>query len=193
MRSLPTSLILAVCGVALIGCAVSPRDAGPYQSQPAAARDPIEAQRLTMQAAALIDEDPEEAERLLREALSHDLYHGPAHNNLGAIYLARDDLYEAASEFEWARKLMPGHPDPRLNLGLALERAGRAGDAIDAYRTALDVYPGHLPSIKALVRCQLRHNKTDEKTDERLRDIAMTSDTEWSQWAQGWLLKRSDQ
>jgi hypothetical protein len=51
------------------------------------------------------------------EALSADLFFGLAHNNLGVLYLKEDKLYEAANEFEWARKLMPGHPDPRMNLG----------------------------------------------------------------------------
>jgi Flp pilus assembly protein TadD len=54
-----------------------------------------------------MDSEPEKAERLLREALTADLWHGPAHNDLGVIHLRRNELYEAASEFEWARKLMP--------------------------------------------------------------------------------------
>ena len=33
------------------------------------------------------------------------------HGNLGVLYLNRGELYEAASEFEWARRLLPGHPD----------------------------------------------------------------------------------
>ena len=41
-------------------------------------------------------------------------------------------LYDAAAEFEWARKLMPGHPDPRLNLAITLERAGREEGATAA-------------------------------------------------------------
>jgi len=57
---------------------------------------------LTHEAATLIDADPATAEKLLREALTADLYHGPAHNNLGVLYLKMSPpkLYEAASEFE---------------------------------------------------------------------------------------------
>jgi Flp pilus assembly protein TadD len=94
----------------------------------------------------------EEAEAILREALAADLYHGPAHNNLGVVYLRQGRLYEAANEFEWARKLMPGNPDPRFNLALTLERAGRTGEALAMYGTALEVEEGHLPSMQALAR-----------------------------------------
>lgn len=60
--------------------------------------------------------DIAKAERLFRSALAADPYCGPAHNDLGVVYLKGGQLYEAAAEFDWARKLMPGHPDPRLNL-----------------------------------------------------------------------------
>ena len=49
---------------------------------------------------------------------------------IGVIYLDRGEHYEAASELEWARKLLPGHPDPRVNLALLYERAGRTPDAL---------------------------------------------------------------
>ncbi len=82
---------------------------------------------------------------------------------------------------------MPGHPDPRLNLALTLERAGRYEDAIDEYRSALEVYPGHIQSIQALTRCQLRHRPTEDDPEVvvNLREIAMRGDSErWRAWAQ---------
>ena len=65
-------------------------------------RDTATAERLTRQAAKLLDSKPERAEVLLRKALAADLYHGPAHNNLGVVFLGRQELYEAAHEFECA-------------------------------------------------------------------------------------------
>jgi hypothetical protein len=61
------------------------------------------------------------AERLLRDALTADLSYGPAHNNLGVLRLKRGDLSEAANEFEWARKLIPEHPDRRFSRAPTLE------------------------------------------------------------------------
>lgn len=149
-------------------------------------RNPLRAEECTQTALPFLETDPERAERLLREALEADLFHGPAHNNLGVLHLSRGELYEAASEFEWARRLMPGHPDPRLNLAITLERAGRVDEAIDEYRSALEVYPGHIQSIQALARCRLRHRSEahDAELTTHLREIALRGENEdWRQWA----------
>lgn len=141
------------------------------------------AAELTHKATDLLVDQPIEAEQILRQALQADLYYGPAHNNLGVLHLNRGELYEAAEEFDWARRLMPGHPDPRINLGLALERGGKVDDAIDAYTSALEVYPNHLPAIQALARCQIRHGLRDDWTEGLLRDIMYRGSSEWKAWA----------
>lgn len=171
------------------GCRAGSMGSNPYSPQREIDRDTAAAERLTRQAAELIDTNPDKAERLLREALTKDLYHGPAHNNLGVLYLARGELYSAASEFEWSRKLLPGHPDPRINLALTLERAGRIDDALRNYASALEVYPDHIGAMQGLARLQLRHNRRDERTPELLAAIALRGETEqWRQWAKRSLL-----
>lgn len=180
------TVVMGACAVVLLlgACSPSARPTGPYAPLTEADRDPALAQRLTLEAAAIAAEDPVKAEDLLRRALTADLYHGPAHNNLGVIYLERGELYAAASEFEWARKLMPGHPDPRMNLALTLERAGRIDEAIAAYRTALEVYPGHIASMQALASVQLRHGRADDATAGLLEEIALRGEDEsWRRWA----------
>jgi tetratricopeptide (TPR) repeat protein len=153
--------------------------------------------------------DPAKAEALLREALTADLYHGPAHNNLGVLFLKQDRLYEAAGEFEWARKLLPGHPDPRLNLSLTLESAGRFDQAADHARTALQIHPGHIASLQQLTRLELLHPHTlnttsltnassrttlDPKARAALRanlsEIALRGESPaWKDWARLQLVK----
>src|SRR5690606_18960747 len=190
-----SALIACVCIAALSlvvlgGCTTSGRRSSPYTVQPEEARDPREADRLNGEAVKLMDEDPIEAESLLRRALTADLYHGPAHNNLGVLYLGQGLLYEAANEFEWARKLMPGHPDPRLNLALTLERAGRADEALTTYAAALEVYPDYIPAIQAMVRLQVRSGNLDDHTPGHLREIALRGENEsWRQWARAQLLE----
>lgn len=176
---------LSIVSVAQPGCA-SRQPSGPYAAPTERERDPVKAQELCERAASIMDTDPRQAEQLLREAITADLYHGPSHNNLGVIYLARGELYAAANEFEWARKLMPGHPDPRINLGLVFERAERPEDAIDAYRTALEVQSEYMPAVQALTRCELRRQHVDDATRERLQMIALRGTTEqWRRWAVG--------
>jgi Flp pilus assembly protein TadD len=177
------STLRLVCLLALIPAASAcTRSLGPYTPSTEAARDSFNAQRLTQQAAK--ESDPVKAEALLREALTADLYHGPAHNNLGVILLGRGDLYSAASEFEWAKKLMPDHPDPRMNLALTMEKAGRSEEALTAYTSALEAYEGHIPSIQALARLKTRMGRNDDQTRSLLAEIALKGETElWRTWA----------
>jgi tetratricopeptide (TPR) repeat protein len=176
-------LVAFLLVIAHVGGCAAPRT-GPYAPANPLARDSQRAQALSSRAADLMHEDPEKAESLLREALAADLWHGPAHNNLGVVYLKQGKLYEAAGEFEWARTLMPGHPDPRLNLALTLEKAGRIDEALCTYDTALEVYPNYLPAIQAMARCQVRYARHDERTDDLLREIQFrANDVAWRDWA----------
>jgi Tfp pilus assembly protein PilF len=185
---LAITLGIALSPLCLIGCAS--RSASPYATPSERDRDPMKANELTRKAADLIESDPERAERLLREALAADLYSGPAHNNLGVIHLKRGDLYEAANEFEWARKLMPEQPDPRTNLALTLETAGRQIEALQSYAAALQIRPEHMPTMQALARIQIRLDKTDAKTHELLSEIALRGTTpRWRDWAREQALK----
>jgi len=171
--------------MSLSGCRTHGGVESPYTPMGEANRNTVEAERLTRQAAELMERNPAKAESLLREALSKDLYHGPAHNNLGVLLLSRGDLYAAASEFEFARKLMPGHPDPRINLALTLERAGRTDEAMRNYKAAMEVYPEHISAIQGLVRLQMRHGRRDDRTDRLLSEVALRGETEeWRTWAQ---------
>ncbi len=182
MIRLPLILLVAL---PVAGCASTPSSTNPYANADAASvvRDTATAERLTREAAELIETDPERAETLLREALTADLYHGPAHNNLGVLYLNAGRLYEAAGEFEWARKSMPGHPEPRMNLAMTLERAGRFNEALAAYDAALEAYPEHLGSMQGKARLQVRHGLVDESTPALLDSIAMRGDDDWRGWA----------
>ena len=163
---------------AVAGCAPQKVSSSPYATQPEVERNATRAEQLTRRAVEAMDASTadnaseKDAEALLREALAADLYHGPAHNNLGVVFLRQGKLYEAANEFEWARKLMPGNPDPRFNLALTLERTVRVDEALAMYPTALEVQAEHLPSMQGLARLQIRRRKTDARTDGLLREIA---------------------
>lgn len=182
-----TLLCVFLCLPFLGGCASSSRS--PYANSDAVGRDPQRARELHAQATEILEKDPVQAEHLLREALVADHYHGPAHNNLGVLLLQRGELYEAAGEFEWARRLMPGHPDPRVNLAMTLERAGKVDDALDTYDAALEAYPGYLPAVMGKARLEIRHKRHSAQTLEALDEIALRGGDEWRRWAQLWKAK----
>lgn len=194
MRSLVGYGWRALGGVALLalGACASSKATGPYTATEPVERSTVKAEALTHQAIAALDAgDPERAETLLREAVDADLFYGPARNNLGVLLLKQRNLYEAARQFEWARKLMPGHPDPRYNLGLTLERAGRPTDAMEAYAAALEVQTEYMPAIQAVARLELRRGLSSERLPDMLGTVALRGETpEWRAWAQRQLALR---
>jgi Tfp pilus assembly protein PilF len=179
MKAVALGLVLA-----LVGCRSANAPVGPYTPPSEAARDTTKAERLNREAADVLATDPARAEELLRQALTADLFHGPAHNNLGVVYLGQQKLYEAASEFEWAKKLMPGHPDPRVNLGLVMEAAGRNDEAMASYEAALEVWPGYLPAIQGAASLALRSGRRDDaRLGSWLDEVALRGDDGWRRWA----------
>lgn len=186
-------LLAVIVGVPpLPGCASS-RARGPYSASPGENRDPQLSRELTAKAKEVWASHPERAEKLLRDALDADLFNGPAHNNLGVLLLKQGRLYDAASEFEWGRKLLPGHPDPRVNLALTLEKAGKTDSAMDAYDSALAVHDGYLPALQGRARLQILSGRRDRVNVDDLQQIALRGDPEWQAWARLWSTKLFDQ
>ena len=175
-------LALVLGLLALAACQSAP--VGPYTTLTEATRSTTDAEQLNRRAADLISSNPAKAEALLREALTKDIYFGPAHNNLGVLYLKQGRLYEAANEFEWARKLLPGSPDPRINLALVLERAGRTDEALRAYEAALEVEPECVAAMQGATALALRTGREDPRLAAWLDRIALAGeDPRWRDWA----------
>ena len=171
------------CVAAFMGGCASP-GRGPYQEIGDAARNTVLAESLTRRAVELMLQDERRAEELLREALTADVFFGPAHNNLGVLLLRGGDLAGAANEFSFAAKLLPDNPDPRVNLAMTFERAGRIDDAIGAYASVLETSPDHVPTMQALALCQVRHARRDAGTDRMLREVALRGENaQWREWA----------
>jgi tetratricopeptide (TPR) repeat protein len=173
-------MLFVVLGLA--ACRSTP--VGPYLPPSEGRRETVAAERLSREGADLMTIDLEKAEGLLREALTKDLFFGPAHNNLGVVFLKQDRLYEAANEFEWARKLLPDSPDPRVNLALVMERAGRNDEAFRAYEAALEVAPDCVAATEGAALCAVRHGREETRLVGWLRTIALRGETEeWRTWA----------
>jgi len=132
----------------------------------------------------LKDDQLDQAEKAFQAALSADLFFGPAHNNLGTVYLRRQKYYLAAWEFQYAEKLMPHQAEPRNNLGLVYEAVGKLDDAARSYEQALDLEPENPRIAGNLARVYVRSNRADDKTRKLLEAVVM-KDTrpEWIAWA----------
>lgn len=183
------AFLITVLGIVIGGCSSPTPTRGPYEVRSPETRDPQRAQELHEQATEAWLKDPKEAESLLREALAADLYHGPSHNNLGILLMRRGDLYGAANEFEWARRLMPGHPDPRVNLAIVLESAGQTDQALASYESTLEVYPDFLPALQGRAKIIIDRDGSRADVADDLRAIALRGDEQWREWALVWLGK----
>lgn len=160
------------------------------RSAPQADASPAHARTLVERATALLSNDPARAEAMLREAVAADPYNGHARNNLGVALLARGELSQAAQAFDDARRLLPTSPDPRINLGITYERAGRTTEALECYSTALEVAPEHIPAVQCLARLQLRSGRRTDDTTRLLRSIALHgTDPTWRTWGREQLSK----
>lgn len=182
-------VVVAAAAIATCSCThTSGRSPYAEGAQPTQ-RDPEKSRGLVAKAKEQWKKDPDSCEKLLHQALVADLYNGPAHNNLGVLLLQKGNLYEASAEFEWARKLMPGHPDPRVNLALTLEKAGKTNDALESYDSALAVYDNYLPAIEGKARLQIASGRAGKSTVPLLDEIALRGDEQWRSWAMVWRAK----
>ena len=148
-------------------------------------RDTETARRLNAEATELLERGQlERAEKVLKKALAADIFSGPAHNNLGAVYYRQEKHYLAAWEFQYAAKLMAACAQPRNNLGMVFEAVGRLDDATAWYEQAMEVEPDNIEIVGNLARILVRTDHKDERTRKLLAEIALRdSRPEWSEWA----------
>ncbi len=113
------------------------------------------------------------AEMALQDALIADVSYAPAHNNLGRIYFDQGNLYLAAWEFEYARRLLPDSSDVVNNLGMVYEAAGETDQAIEHYTMALSLDGGNPVYAGNLARALLREDKDPQQTALLLQNLAL--------------------
>ena len=148
-------------------------------------RDAERARQLNAKAAQLIKQQKyDQAERMLKNALTADISFGPAHNNLGKVYYHQSRYYLAAWEFQYAIKLMPHQPAPRNNLGLVFEHVGKLDDAVDAYQQALDLEPDNPHLLGNTARARLKRGDKGPDVRDLLSELTL-KDTrpDWLKWA----------
>jgi hypothetical protein len=80
-----------------------------------------------------------------------------------------------------------------MNLALTLEHAGRTDEAIQTYKTALEVFPGHLATEQALARLWIRSGTRSDELRPMLERIALQGESAgWRSWANAQLVRGQD-
>lgn len=126
----------------------------------------------------------DEAAEAFKQALNADVDFGPAHNNLGKVYYKQKKWYEAAWEFELAKKLLPTNAAAPNNLGLVLEQAQRFDEAVEEYRLAVKFAPDNVAYKGNLARVLIRRGDRGEEVRLLLEQVACrATDPNWTRWA----------
>ncbi|QDV40318.1 Tetratricopeptide repeat protein [Stieleria neptunia] len=148
-------------------------------------RDTERANRLTYAGIrSLQKQHLDKAAKQFREAVEADETYGPAHNNLGLMHYEQGNLYQAVMAFEQARDYLPGDPAVVYNLALALEAAGRTGEAIELYYTANAMDRANPLYLGNLVRLRVRLGEHDDVLVQQLQDLALIETRpDWRRWA----------
>lgn len=176
--------------VVLAGCAQAGTGPG-YETLPQSAhRDSLTAQRFNAQGLKAVEAtDLETASEAFRRALEADLWYAPAHNNLGLTLLHEGRAYEAAWEFHYAAKLMPGSVSATNNLGLVMERVGRLDEAIELYHDALKISPENIEVMGHLARAYVKAGHQDRSLEDLLKELTLRGSDGWDLWARQHLIR----
>jgi Tfp pilus assembly protein PilF len=176
-----TLVLLAACG-----CGPSAGRLAPARDPGAAPAQDVERARAHLaRALELLGRGQlDGAEAELRDALKADLMAGPAHNNLGVVFFRQRKLYQAAWEFQYAVKLLPGQAEPRNNLGMVFETVGKLDEATKWYEEAYKLEPETVEVIGNLARVYVRTQRKDDKTRQLLGEVVLRDERpEWVAWA----------
>ncbi len=180
-------LFFAIVLVGLTGCHTQTKtDSEEYvtiASDPK--RDSELAVELTKEGTAFLEKQQyDRAEEVLKAALRADMFHGPAHNNLGLAYYHQQKYYLAAWELQHAINLMPNQAEPRNNIGLVFEAVGQLQTAADWYAKALALEPEAIEPLRHLVRTRIRQDHRDDETRVLLEKLVLReTNPSWRTWA----------
>lgn len=180
------ALLCTMAAAALIGPGCTGKQASPAErSAEDLARDTDRAVRLDAEGARHLQAGRlDAAEAAFKNAVAADTMYGPAHNNLGAVYLRQKKYYQAAWEFQYAAKLLPHQAEPRNNLGLVYEEVGKLTEAAASYEEALELEPEAPEIIANLARVYVRSERDDARTRELLEQVVLRDRRpRWTAWA----------
>jgi predicted O-linked N-acetylglucosamine transferase (SPINDLY family) len=120
------------------------------------ARQPAHVAALNMLGEALQPTDAAGAEDAWRRVIAIDARNAEAWFHLGNLYAERGDTGASIAALEEARARAPGNASVLVNLGLQLDRAGRAEEAERRYRDALASRPDQVEVLANLAELLFR-------------------------------------
>jgi serine/threonine protein kinase/tetratricopeptide (TPR) repeat protein len=113
------------------------------------------------------------AEQALKAALRIDIASFWTWFILGHCHYAQGRFLEAAADFTACAVRGPTFAWPHFNRGLALARAGRPGDAKDAYDRAISIEPDFTEALANRALVELELNQLEAARDDLARTLSL--------------------
>lgn len=113
--------------------------------------------------------DRDRAIETYKEALSYWREMPAAWNNLGVLFMEKQNYADAVSAFKVAADLSQTDPRPLENIAISYVRSGWATDALKYYGMALERDPNRIESLRGAVRAAEMLRVRDDATLERIR------------------------
>jgi protein O-GlcNAc transferase len=134
--------------------------------------DSLDANRLMP----LAQQPDDDAERLLRQAISLRPEQAQLHVDLGRLIGTTGRDAEAAEAFAAALRLEPDRADILTWLAIALEKLGRLADAATTYRKAIEVDPIYFPALHGIGQTLRKMGRLDAALAYQHRLVALRPD-----------------
>lgn len=101
-------------------------------------------------------------------------------NNLGLLYMDRQDYADAAEMFKQASELAPADPRPDYNIGLIYQRVVYDEQAIEYFKRSLARSNRFVPALRGYALSAKRLDRADDETLEKIRTALMVeNDPQW--------------
>src|SRR6266536_2667098 len=113
-----------------------------------------------------LSQQPEQAAKAYRMALSLDHKLSAVRYNLGALYLEQNNLPAAIDELRSYTLLQPSALEGWLKLGTAFTRARRPDEAERSFRTALELHPKHPEALNGLGLIQIQRHRWQDALNQ---------------------------
>jgi tetratricopeptide (TPR) repeat protein len=182
LAALSLALALGASAAAITGCASAPRSTADQIA------DGIDRERIASDLADKADRArvagrSDEAIALYQESLDYSARFPDTWNNLGLLYLDRNqegDLGRAINHFVQAGILDPTDPRPPTNAGIAYLRGGYAAEAMDFFHEALAIQKSYLPALRGSIKsADLLATAQYEDLERVKRALLAETDQQW--------------
>lgn len=140
---------------------------------------------------ATLQNKPADTEKDLRKAIELEPGFIDAWVALAGLHLAQKDYDKAKITLDRALQTIPGHPMLLFQRGVTYDMTGKSDEANKVYRSILNKYPDHVPTLNKLALNLADNNNLQEAKQLAERAYKLAEREPTAKDSYGWILLRS--